>query len=470
MKKILLTVCICAIIATFPETSFAQKLSVGEYTGMNFSNLHGNLTSNKWEAKTGPSAGFFAEYKLTRLFSVQAELGFLAQYYEYKNYKQLPLIPDVIPLEVYYSSLTSNDIWVPFPETNKWDFSFLRLPLLIKYSTPTRLQLGLGAGVFYSVLMNDDFSKEERNTAKKENRNIYPPTHDWGYLFSVDLSYPVTRGVSVFLSDRLSTGKKVFIENYEAKNGANEILFGLKYTPQRSNKMPVSFKVSESDSTFARCYIKPGIGVAMAWDSDKKRSGNYSEIFGSNTGILFGYRLDKTVSIQTGFQYQQKGYAFRDSSYLSFRYVPDISSSGQTVDTRVSLNYLTVPLNFSFSIGEPLTFYFDLGIYADFMLNAYSSGTVINEYYGGYNYRLEKRTINDAIEGYYKPVDFGYLIGFGFQFPFRHKMKFDIGLRYAEGFKNILKVPDQFNRIYDDVSFRNSCLSFQFGVLIPIPN
>ena len=468
--KILLTVCICAVIVTFPEISFSQKLSFGEYTGINFSNLHGNLTSNKWEAKAGPSAGFFAEYKLTRLFSIQAELGFLNQYYEYKNYKLLPLVPDAIPLDVYYSSLTSNDIWAPFPEINKWDFSFLRLPLLIRYSTPTRLQLGLGAGVFYSVLMNDDLSKEERNTAKKENRNIYPPTHEWGYLFSADLSYPVASGLRVFLSGRLSTGQKVFIENYEAKNGANEILFGLKYTPRKSNEMPVSFKGSESDSTFVRCYIKPGGGVAMTWNSDRKRFGNYSDIFGLNAGILFGYRLDKTVSIQTGFQFQQKGYAFRDSSYLSFRYVPNISSSEQTVDTHVSLNYLTVPLNFSFSIGEPLNFYFDLGIYADFMLNAYSTGTVINEYSVGYNYRLEKRTINDAIEGYYKPVDFGYLTGFGFQFPFKNKMKFDIGLRYAEGFKNILKEPDQFNLIYDDISFKNSCLSIQFGLLIPIPN
>ena len=89
MKKNFLIVCLCAILMSFTATSFAQKLTFGEYTGINFSNLHGNLTSNKWVSKPGPSAGFSVEYNLGKtLFSVQTEIGFINQYYEMKSYDQ----------------------------------------------------------------------------------------------------------------------------------------------------------------------------------------------------------------------------------------------------------------------------------------------------------------------------------------------------------------------------------------------
>ena len=77
-----------------------------------------------------------------------------------------------IPMDDVYHGYYNT--WYPVSEPFKWDFSFLRFPLLIKYKTPTRLQLSFGVGVFYSVLLNDKLTKDERNTAEKDNRNIYP--------------------------------------------------------------------------------------------------------------------------------------------------------------------------------------------------------------------------------------------------------------------------------------------------------
>jgi hypothetical protein len=63
----------------------AQRLTIGEFTGVNFSNLHGNLTSGKWEPKTGPVVGLLAEYQLNKSFSVQSGVSYLAYYYELKT-------------------------------------------------------------------------------------------------------------------------------------------------------------------------------------------------------------------------------------------------------------------------------------------------------------------------------------------------------------------------------------------------
>jgi opacity protein-like surface antigen len=472
MKRNLLTVCICALLATISGNSFAQKLSVGEFTGFNFSNLHGNLTSNKWEAKPGPSAGIFFEYNLTRSFSLQTEIGFLSHYYEMKTYQYLR--PEVYYLDSYYTSgLSSSAITSPVSVNYNWDFSFLRFPLMIKYNTPTRLQLGIGGGVYYSLLMNDDLTKEERNATQNDSHTPYPPTHDWGYLFSADLSYPVTNQLRLFISGRLSTGKKVFIEEYRGKNGSNELLFGFKFAPNLSKNLKIKDNSrTDADSSFSRLYIKPGVGATMSWNSAAEQFGNYSANLSTKTGIIIGCHLDKTVSLQSGVQFERKGYSMSDSSIYYHRYASNVNYHGDKVDSKVSLDYLTVPVNFKLSFGDPFTFYVDFGAYAGFLVNANLSGTIIRKYSGSSYYRLDKINLNDAVEGYYKSTDFGYLAGLGFQFPFMKNMKFDIGIHYAKGFKNVLKAPEENenNGSKRDLSFQNSSLSLQFGLQIPIPN
>jgi len=468
MKKILQTVFICAIIATFPETSFAQKLSFGEYSGINFSNLHGNLTSNKWMPKPGPTAGFLVEYKLNKSFTLQSEIGFLTNYYEMKTYEYQN--PDIIYYNDYYkpasSTLTITD---PYPQKYDWNFSFLRVPLLIKYQTPTRLQFGVGGGLFYSFLLNDDLTKKEREAAKKEDRNIYPPTYDWGYLLSADLSYPVTKDLKVFIAGRISTGQKVFIENYKAKNGASEFFFGLKLTPQWNKSITQEIFSAVYDSLPSKIYIKPRAGITYSWNATGGKLGNYKGNVGSNAGTIIGYRLDRTVSIQSGVQLVRKGYALADSSIYNFRYGYSATIPVYEVDSKVSLDYLTIPLNFNFSFGNRVSFYMDLGAYAGFLVNATCHGTVIRKYLSEYSYRIEKINLNDAVEGYFKTMDWGYLVGTGIQFPFRNNLKFDMGINYSGSISELLKKPDANSYVSkEDLSVKNGSLSVQFGLQIPI--
>ncbi len=475
MTKTIFFLLLGVLFFIYPCSTEAQKFTFGEYTGVNFSNLHGNLTSNKWESKAGPTTGLFLEYKLGRLFAVQSEIGFISQYYEMKTYEQLNYYPIGIPYS-YLSSYQpiSCSIAPPYYELNNSDFSFLRFPLILKYNTPTRLKLGVGGGAFYSVLMNDDITKEERNKAEKEDRTIYPPTHDWGCLFTADLSYPVTDRLRLFLAGRISFGQEIFIESYKAKNGASELLIGIKYSPrQTQNKNANDFEFSEpADSSFTRCYLKPAIGAVISWNSGKKLLGDYTENYGANAGIIFGYCLDKTVSLQSGFQYQQKGYSFSGISQYKHRYATDIKISGNRINSQVNFDYLMLPLSLNFSFEKRQIWYFDLGMFAGFMLNASCTGTSLHEYQNGNTYRLEKYILHDAIEGYYKNVDWGYSAGFGFQFPIQGNTKLDIGLHYQQGLKNMLKKPGEyeFKGIYDDRTFRNNSLSLQVGLQIPIHN
>jgi len=468
MKTINLILCIGVVLAITSTTSLAQKLSFGQFTGINFSNFHGDLITNKWVPKTGPTAALFVEYNLNKSFSLQTEVGYVAHYYEMKPYHSQPTYP------IYYNDLmhyySSSSIWQPVYQPNKFDFSFLRFPLLIKYKTPTRLQLAIGGGLYYSILLNDDLTNAEREAAEKEDRRIYPPTHDWGYLFSADLSYPITKEVRFFVTSKLATGQKVFIESLKGKNGSSEFGFGIKYTPKSKKDSFNEFKTNTPDSSKTRCYVRPVVGILLGWNSSSTKPGDYSTNLGSTTGLAFDYRLDNTVSLQTGIFFERKGYALSDSSLYYHRFASDRKYKRNSIDSKIDIDYLTIPLNFKFSFGNPFTFYFDFGVYTGFKVNALCHGTAIRKYTSSSSYTVEKININDAVEGYYKDVDFGYQTGMGFQFPFRKNMKFDLGIVYSGSFSPIIKEPEENTTPYtnDDRSIKNGTIALQFGLQIPI--
>lgn len=469
MKRTYNIVCICILLAIISATSSAQKLSFGEYTGVNFSNLHGNLLVNKWLPKTGQNTGLFVEYNFSKSFSLQAEASYLTHYYEMKNYSEQYTGP--IYYDDSFCGSSSNSITYPYYSENKLDFSFLRFPLFVKYKTPTRLQLGLGGGMFYSVLLNDDVTKAERDAAKKEDRRIYPPKYDWGYLFSADLSYPITKDIRFFVTGRLTSGQKVFVESIKGRNGSSELGFGLKYTPG-SRKENINNQVESGlqDSSATRFYIRPVAGPNLGWNSSSKKAGNYSAKIGSTIGAIFDYRLNKSVSLQSGILFERKGYALSDSSLYYHRVATDERSIANKVDSKVELDYMTIPVNLKFSFGNPITFYFDFGLYTGFKVNALVHGTAIRKYSSSSSYTLQKININDAVEGYYHDVDFGYQTGLGFQFPFRKNLKFDLGMVYSASFSPIINKTDENTSgyFYDDVSIKNGTISFQLGLQIPI--
>jgi hypothetical protein len=320
-------------------------------------------------------------------------------------------------------------------------------------------------------LLNDDVTKEERETANEEGWDIFPPTHDWGYLFATSLSYPVSNNLRAFVEGRISAGHKTFIETYEAKNGATEVLIGLKYTPRRKDKPSIWESKSLADSVLSKVYLKPQAGIVYSWNASKEKLGNYDGNTGAVAGVTIGYRLGKVVSIQSGAQFVQKGYAMADSSIYYYRYGYNPASRLDYVDAKVSLDYLVVPLNFNLSFGQRISFYADFGMYVGFLVNTTCRGTAIKEYSDEYNYQIKKITLNESVDGYFESVNWGYLTGAGILFPFKNDIKLDVGVSYSGSSGEVLKEPDA-NTVNasneEDLSINNGSISAYFGLQIPI--
>jgi|GEM_PF-5966220 len=55
------------LLSGFHLFSAAQELTFGPVSGINFSNLQGEMTYNTWSAKPGPVSGIFAKATLGNL-------------------------------------------------------------------------------------------------------------------------------------------------------------------------------------------------------------------------------------------------------------------------------------------------------------------------------------------------------------------------------------------------------------------
>ncbi len=457
MRRI--AVILTLILFVFSSNAIAQRLNFGVYSGVNLSNLKGDLTGNKYETKPGQTTGLTVGYQLSRYFSVRSEISYLNYYYEIKP---------------YYSTPLSNGSfgYVYIPSNMSWDFSFLRFPLQIKYHTPTRLQFGIAAGLFYSFLLNDDHTQEERDIANKGGGDIYPPTRDWGYIFTTSLSYPLTGQFNIYTEARLSTGKEIFIENVQGINRGYEFIFGLNFTPQWKGSDRPSLDQRPNDSIPPKMYLKPNVGVVFSWNSADEKLGNYKGVVGSTGGIIIGKHLGSVFSIQSGVQFIRKGYAMKNSSFLRYKYAGNFyedNSVQKIEDTRIGLDYLTIPTTFNLLFGEQTAFYVDLGFYTGFLINANVRGTEIEKYISPSVYEVNRIIVNDAVDGVFKSRDWGYLLGTGIQIPFKQGTKLDFGVNYAGGFSELLKDPDEYpaTNIQEDRSIMNGNFSLQVGLFIP---
>jgi opacity protein-like surface antigen len=139
------------------------------------------------------------------------------------------------------------------------------------------------------------------------------------------------------------------------------------------------------------------------------------------------------------------------------------------VESDIALDYLSVPVKINLSFGEPFTVYGNMGIYTGFMVNALCQGTSIRQDNGS-TVEISKININSTLDGLFKSVDFGLSGGIGFQVPVLKKSKLDAGISYAQGLTNILKKPENSSGYFfrNDLSFRNSQVSLQIGLQIPI--
>ena len=449
MKSYSCLFCLLLLISS-KSVSYSQKISAGVYSGVNFSDIHGQENSGRWYHKPGPVQGVSLEYSFNRYLGLQSGLNFTTIYYESRTY-----------FEGYINFYPLNSYPYPFPDhyfTTKMDFSFIRVPLMLNFSIPSAVRFDLKAGLFYSHLTN--------KSAYDGYYDPVPVKNDLGYIFSSVISYPVTENFKASFSAGYSKGWHAIYDDTDLRHASSEFTLGLSYNGFLRNKKPQAGTKHSSDTLNRKLTLEFQGGINVSWNSHQPDKENYSAIMGPSIGFVLDYRLDRSVSLQTGVSFERKGYSFRDSStiyYLSYHE----GSPVYDVDSRVEIDYIVIPLLLNFKIGKSV--FLNTGPWLGLQLNSRCTGTAYDEFNSGSGYVLRKTVIYDDMEKIIRDNDAGWIFSGGVSLPLRNNYRVSMALRYSTGFVNVF---DQATAGYDhygapDLSIRNGTISFLIGLKIP---
>lgn len=421
---------------------FSQDIKIGIENGINFSNLYGDLYEGKWIAQPGPVNGIYMQYHLSEWFALQSGLNYTSLYYNH------------IPNQYQYN--------VDF-----WKFSFLRMPLLFKLKTPGKLSFEMGAGLYYSFFVNDEFTGKEKKRYKDffGIEGLYPST-DWGWIFSAGLNYSVTNRLEIKLTSQTTIGKKEYIYDVKGKNGSNELLLGIGYKliTKKSNR-----SVLNSDSILSMIEIMPHSGFVFGKSSNPDYKENYLMSPGFEAGVSVKYKNDRTFSIISGMWFERKSYGLNYNGESGFLYLPhDDNKTNPKIDTHTSLDYLTFPFLFDFTFGNSLTISVNVGFYYSRLLNAMVRGEYISTYSNEKYYAVNKKYIFDKVNGSFKNYDVGGVAGIRVEYPVFQETRAFFGINYSNGLMNVLRNENDNQSFGSDQKIINSSWSVNVGFVFPV--
>lgn len=431
---------------------YAQKLTTGLYSGTNFSNIRGESISGKWTSKTGSSSGLWLNYAFNPFLSLGAELNHTSIYYQHLSY---------ININQHYPNAFDDYIptFYPYPISYKqdYDFSFYRIPLYLKLSTPTQLSFGVSAGMYFGLLHTS-----------KNNVNPVDISTEFGKVFTAGFSYPVSHNFEIFLQGRYTAGNKVYVSEINGKNGTSEVLLGIGYSGLY-NKMKKHRSQVQNDSSLWSINYKTGVNISGIKANSNQNK--YGRNVGFSSGVELHYALSKNASVISELLYERKGYSFNDSSISYYRYIS--SNQGYNAykyrtDTRIEISYFTLPLLFRINTNGKIQMYMNAGPYISTRLSAYVTGTQYMESRMEGMYALTKTQIYDNIDKYIQSFDWGWMAGGGLQIPLKNGWKIDMEGRYQQGLKNILFNDDALSGINVNQTFKNRTISIFFGLNVPL--
>jgi hypothetical protein len=182
----------------------------------------------------------------------------------------------------------------------------------------------------------------------------------------------------------------------------------------------VAFMLSAGMESFAQIVgVKAGLNLSnmLVKDDDDTYSDDLKMKPGLHLGVTAEIPLDEMISFETGLFFTQKGYKY-EQSFM-----------GETVDIKLNLNYLEIPLQgkATFDVGGA-QIYGLFGPYVGFGIA------------GKYKYDDDDEDVewgSDEDDSDYKRLDFGVNIGAGVQVD-----AFAFGLSYGLGLANISPYSD----------------------------
>jgi len=213
-------------------SGYSQKITTGIYSGVNFSDIHGQDIGGKWKAKSGPVQGFNLGYSFNRTIGIQTGINLSTVYYEHKTLAYPTIRDPLIDYELTNSLFDRLANPYVNPDNFNMDFRFLRIPLLFTVSVPNTLQFEMHAGIYVSFLNDWNLN----NLYYYDNMDK-PARHDFGYIFSSGLSYPFNDNFKAILNASYNTGRRKFLDNYLYRHGSSEFTIGVAYTGFNKNNV-----------------------------------------------------------------------------------------------------------------------------------------------------------------------------------------------------------------------------------------
>ncbi len=471
MEKMRLKICLLfLVLLVINGHLYAQELSVGPVSGINFSNLRGDLIYDTWSAKTGPVGGIFARFSFGNWLALRSGAEFTSFYYQENrpraNYYSNPN-PILIPAYSSSSIVPGGCIIGPsYPVA--LDYHFLRLPLLLEWSTPGRLSFGFNAGVYYSFLVNDEYTgKDKELYAREYQEDNFPPENDWGWMLSTTLDFSITEKWNVFLEGRTTYGKEIYYSSVEGKNGSTELLFGVGFSPFARPEREHSYR-----RIGRRIEVMPHTGVSFSKSVASKKKDDYAFLPALNSGVFIKFKIDSIFSLISGARYEQKGYRIKEPSQSRIifdRYVN--SQSLVDMQSDVLFDYLTIPLMGELSFGKQFTTNLQFGMYYSLLQNVRVIGEATYKYTSGSGYRIQKEYFSQNREGWFNNSDLGVLAGFRLEYRIFPKTKIYAGLNRAWGIFGLADKADDNSNDSAPVNlekFKNRSWTSILGLSIPL--
>lgn len=444
----------------------AQKLTIGIENGINYSNVRKKFDSNRLKSQQGPANGIFVKYELGNWFIVQSGLSHLTIHFEENQYHDYWMYSS----SSYYTepSFSSSIIGPSYFIQTSNNYSFLRIPLLVKFRTPGRLNFEIGGGCYYSFLTNDEYRGKDKDRFDKEYRDDnFPDMTDWGWILASSVNYSINNKWSVFASGQVTYGKKEYFENVEGKIGSNELTFGVGYKPFTKQKDFI-----RNDSLGHHISILPHTGINISRVKSEKNQGEYNSSLGFSSGVSLKFSFGNNVSILTGAWYERKGYNLDYAGYYpSIYYVSPNDKPSSLMKSEVQLDYLTIPLMMDISIGKKIQSHINFGLYYSLLQNAFSEGESIDTYEHQNGYQVQKEYFNESQDLLFKNSDYGFMLGYRIDVPVFKRARIFASVNQSYGITNILDKGEDTKTNYSFIiweGFKNSSTSILFGLSIPV--
>jgi hypothetical protein len=201
--------------------------------------------------------------------------------------------------------------------------------------------------------------------------------------------------------------------------------------------------LANCQGAFAQWYgVKAGNNQSkiLYFDKEGVKSDAFTANSGYHLGMMGGFRIFRTLSMETGFLFSEKGYEKSSNT--------TIQGEAYDIKTVGTFNYAEIPVTVkaSFKAGKAKVFgavgpYIGFGAGGEYESARTSVETGrTSTYFRNYQWGSDVKTDS------YKMLDLGLNLGTGIDFK-----KIQMSVTYGMGFRNITEIPENNGKVYNRV-------------------